>query len=442
MNIKMNYFLEQKNIIIMKNYFKKIVLFLVSILLFYNCSSNENLGEDFRIVEFSPGEGYAGNRIQLNWRGEEFVEQNITLLLNEIELEIEDVQVNSLNFIVPVGAESGQLKLTIGDKTAVSENEFVIKRIDHQPIYFFGETNTPGCAFCYTLKSLNFKEDGNFQIRQESNLNLGHLTGFIQYDTSKKEFFGVNHESCKTLNVINIESEQRYFRSLCPKNGYTEAHPIYNSTLNKKVVIQINYYNGLLLFQELNENNQLVDISNVINIDSEHRGDFYAENFKYSKSLNSYIALNTRINQGVKLLTINANTFETSIKEINIEGSLPEFHDNAPALIEDKVNNRFFFGVKGDLYELNMSSGVSFKIETDFSNYFNSKFGFIPNFIQRTAIYYPPTNEIIFVHYGEYHNDGPSDKFFAISLDTKRTREINPTSVKRHFEVKGFTLKE
>ena len=409
----------------------KTISFLLVTFLFFSCSKDNesnNTQEEtpinepnqkLNITEITPKKGYPGDLIKLTWEGEIFSNQNLNIELSDILLEIIELNDNDLTFIIPNNLSSGKLKLEIGNLTTTSEFELEILKkdiIEHTPIYFLVDGD---------LWSYNFDEKLELKLVEEINKGLARsFLSEITYNPSNSSFIGFSNSlRNEFLEGYNIISKELIRKNLCECSNYKSI--IFNTKSNQLILAKGGENSVFdLIFQEIDSVGNIILETPIIEIKNTIISDI-----NYSETIDSYFSV-SEYTTSIEINVFDANTYEQRIIKIeglmglNSSNSIGDSADLGSDVVTfDKINNKIYY-LRGDgVYELNLKEETFEKIETDFvefykSNYDNDDINLVK------SLYYPPTNEIIFLASGLFGNRTGSNQFFGINLTTKKTRKI------------------
>lgn len=98
-------------------------------LILVSCSEDEDIAQ-FEILTFEPQSVLEGERIKLIVSNLPHDKKNLILEVNSLEYPIESIFNDTLYAYVPIGANTGQLRLIYKDKDAISNNQLVINKFE------------------------------------------------------------------------------------------------------------------------------------------------------------------------------------------------------------------------------------------------------------------------------------------------------------------------
>ena len=420
---------------------KKAFLFFSAIMLVFGCSKDEDEvisssdepdTVEFKITSVVPNEGEIGDEIKVSWQGKEVLNENISLRLNDLDLEIIDKNNDNLWFRVPDNATTGKIQLEIDNSITTTSEDFVVLEPDtpngvtHEPIYYFKSGR---------LRSINLNNDGGLTFATASSVEFTPEIYNIGYDNSDQTFFGfTDYYNSMKYESINIETNQRTIKSLCDCQYKSVT---VNTRTNTKILIKYGETYDKVIFEEFDEQEGVTFESPEIDL-----GEQVSE-FIYISSIDAYVSL-YYIYSRAKLFVINANTYELTIFETEAENPSTNgigYSLNYTNLLHDSVNDVLYAVRENGVYQINFD-GTSFsitKIETNWETFFSSYFSGIQEISTPLTIYYPPTNEIIIQGTGFYGYSSGNNKFFAVSLDTMQLREIE-TDFHTFYRVYGLSM--
>lgn len=296
-------------------------------------------------------------------------------------------------------------------------------------IYFFHENN---------LKSLNLDNEGGSFYETESDNELTQEIYGIAYDPSDNTFFGTTHYSLfgsmdySYFESYNPDTKERIKKKICECRHRSVT---VNTNTNQKILIKEGETLEKVIFQEVNSQGEVTFESPEIDLGRQ------VSNFVYVSSLDAFVAKEDNYSN-LKISVINANsyTLETLTLDIDYPEDLIGISFKYSDLNYDKENDILYYLRMNGLYKIDINSETVEFIETDWIEFFQSKFGLNEDLSLVKTIYYPPTNELIISGDGFFGSSSGNKKFFAIDLETKEAREID-TDYHHLDRVYGFSIK-
>ncbi len=316
------------------------------------------------------------------------------------------------------------------DDSAVEEEQENPTVNDGPALYFFQE---------YNLKGINFDDDGGAYYTTESNYELTEEIYNIAYDSNNNTFFGYTHYSTgytvmSSFESYNPDTQEHLKVDLC-ECDYHSA--IMNTNTNTKVLAMYGTSLSNIIFQEINDNGEIVFQSDEISLGHQ------VSEFIYVASLDAYVAKNDNYNN-LYFSIIDATNY--TLQTVSIAVDYPDdplgnvfTYSN---INYDAANDILYVMRDDGLYTVDLNAATATFIETDWITFYQSEFGtgYLNEVSSQKTIYYPPTNELIIAASGFYGSNYGNNKLFAIDLATNETREIT-TEYHQLSRVYGFAHK-
>jgi hypothetical protein len=297
------------------------------------------------------------------------------------------------------------------------------------PIYFFQS---------YNLRSLNLDNQGGASFKTESTNQLTEEIYSIAYDPSDGTFFGMTDYYDFSYSGIYFESynpttKVRIKKKICNDSDYHSVSV--NTKTNKKILIKYSGSYEKVIFQEVSSQGVITFNAPEIDLGGQ------VSSFIYIESLNAFVAKKDNYSD-LKISVVNANTYALETVTIDIDYPSDPIGTgfNYSDLNYDKKNDILYYLRSNGLYVIDLKSKKATLINTNWIEFFQSKFGQSEELNNPMTIYYPPTNELIIQGNGFFGSTYGNSKFFAIDLTTKQAREIK-TSYHTLDRVYGFALK-